>query len=239
MNCASSAISRIVPTSASADEGERLSKYRKPKTVAKAVGSATLRSAAPARADLRPPPPRSRRSRCRDVGRRSRPRTPRAISAARAAAPRAHRRRDERAARRDEGSTPARRADRGALILFFTLSRDLPRDRRKGRKFAAGMPDRVAFMEPMPLMAGPYNHLPNGRAIPPGLSPQDALMSQPAVRLRDSGWTVDAGTAASHAATLETLRAWQRGAWEYGRAEALLRNGSAGRRRRPGRRRRR
>ena len=80
----------------------------------------------------------------------------------------------------------------------------------------------------MPLMAGPYNHLANGRAIPPGLSPQDALMSQPKpYDYETSGWTVDAGTAASHAATLETLRAWQRGAWEYGRAEALLRNGSA------------
>ena len=67
-------------------------------------------------------------------------------------------------------------------------------------------------------------------------------MSQPKpYDYETSGWTVDAGTAASHAATLETLRAWQRGAWEYGRAEALLRNGSAGwqRRRRPGRRRRR
>ena len=53
-------------------------------------------------------------------------------------------------------------------------------------------------MEPMPLMAGPYNHLANGRAIPPGLSPQDALMSQPKpYDYETSGWTVDAGTAAS------------------------------------------
>ena len=149
MNCASSAISsRIVPTSSvERMKSERLSKYRKPKTVAKAVGSATLRSVRSAcRVRIF-----VRRRRCVfatiSLYAMSGAERPAAYTAGNFSCARSG------AACRTAGatsgrhgatrrSTPARRADKVALlILFFTLSRDLPRDRRKGRKFAAGMPD--------------------------------------------------------------------------------------------------
>ena len=145
MNCASSAISsRIVPTSSvERMKSERLSKYRKPKTVAKAVGSATLRSVRSAcRVRIF-----VRRRRCVfatiSLYAMSGAERPAAYTAGNFSCARSG------AACRTAGatsgrhgatrrSTPARRAGKVALlILFFTLSRDLARDRRRGRKFAA------------------------------------------------------------------------------------------------------